>query len=274
MLWGVDVSVYQEPSDIPEDVDFAVVRATYGVRADKDAARHVEHCRARNIRVALYHFVRPDQDQQAQLEAFESVADACSLSWGDGIPWLDVEAYPIGGGRWEQPMRSWVPVLERLHELFRDRWGLVGQYDTQRDWTLLGRPSWMIDVPRWAAHWRTSHGEIATPGGNPWEMHQYRVGPYKRGALHVLGEHTAPNAIDHNRAREWLTIPRPELRHGPTLTQRGPIVELDWAAFRAHRDAVIRAQIAGAQLHEMSAADAENTLTGRVEKRCNDGLAT
>lgn len=221
MLYGVDVSVYQSSAMIPHGVDFVLARATYGRSQDKRAESHVEVARKLEAKVGLYSFFVPTQSPLEQLAAFDAVADRCGLTVGDIIPWVDVESYPAGGGVWVQPQPEWCAALQTVVAGMRRTWGACGVYITSRDWSLLGKPQWLLDLPIWVAHW-VGEWEPASPDGRPWAIHQYRVGPYSRGAAHVVGQHDDPGAIDHDRAESLPLITaahtRPGVLEGPPPT--------------------------------------------------------
>lgn len=265
MLYGVDVSSYQRPEEIPEGVDFVIVRATYGTRHDRRAREHVQRARDLGARVGLYHFFLPTRTVQEQLSALGEVMAACDIGAGDIVPMIDVERYPAAPGAWAEPTPAWAPDLEALIADVAEVHGGCGVYVTQRDWRLLGSPAWLLAVPQWVAHWRTTEGPVATPGGDPWEIHQYRVGPYREGALHVLSEATARDAIDHDRAEALPLLPGPEApaRYARTLPDRGPIVHVDWDEWRRSRDALIRERTAA----EADAIEAIEMADGRGMRR-------
>lgn len=238
MLLGVDVSKWQRPDQIPDDADFVIARACYGTHQDSTAPAHAERARAIGATFGLYHFFRPDQDAIAQLEAFERSAKACRLSPGDSIPWVDIESYTTDrGATWHHPEQSWLEGAHRLVELMRHRWTDCGIYGSQRDWRLIGKPRWWSERPLWVAHYRTTHGDPATPGNAPWDIWQYRVGPWQPWSLHAIGEPGVP--IDHNYARDIPLIDTTEPEHTPVRVrpQSHMSLRLDWRELRAARDA-------------------------------------
>ena len=239
MRYGVDVSSYQAPSMVPTGLDFVVAKATYGRARDKRAVEHVAQARARGCTVGLYHFFLPSQSVPDQLAAFDATADACGLTVGDMVPWVDVEAYPSGGG-WVQPAPEWCAALRALVDGMRKTWGGCGVYITSADYSKLGKPAWMLDCPLWVAHWIGEHTP-ASPGGRPWALHQYRVGPYQRGADHVVGQERDPQAIDHDRALALPLITAAHTRPGATA---GAVPMIDLYAevlddVRRERDATV-----------------------------------
>src|SRR5690606_363187 len=59
-------------------------------------------------------------------------------------------------------------------------------------------------APLWVAHW-TGAAQPSTPGGAPWTLWQYRVGPF--APLGIGGVFRGEGLIvDHNRAREPLPL--------------------------------------------------------------------
>jgi hypothetical protein len=240
-LYGVDVSTYQLPSAIPFGVDFVIARATFGTKLDKRTAEHAKHCRGR-CAFGMYHFFVPGQNVDDQRDAFAMQAASCDLTVGDVIPWIDVES-PKGDGSMP-PRPEWCQQLYDLAHALTEGFGAVGFYISQRDWSLLGKPAWILEHPLWVPHWLTiSTAKVASPGGVAPTIHQYRVGPYIPGALHVGSQVTAPDAIDHDRCLGEL--PRIVADDEPVQPQPAPVpvvdptLELtddDWLAMRAERD--------------------------------------
>jgi GH25 family lysozyme M1 (1,4-beta-N-acetylmuramidase) len=239
-IHGVDLSSFQGTWLVPQMIDFAIVRATFGVKRDKRTVEHVEALRKRTAcAIGLYHFYVPGQSTSEQMGAFEDAADACGIVEGDLIPWVDVES-PKGDGSMP-PRPEW---CEQLHDVvlsLQEMFGQAGIYITQRDWALLGKPEWMLELPLWVAHWRSSPGAPASPGGVPPVLWQYRVGPWARGGLHT-GQHAHPRAIDHDCcvASELPRIVAPGEPIAPTL--RLPAIPWlgldseDWEHMRLERD--------------------------------------
>jgi hypothetical protein len=241
-LHGVDVSQYQGTWQIPQLADFVICRATFGARVDKRAVEHIEALRKRSCKVGLYHFFADWLSVGEQTTAFLDIAARCDLAPGDLIPWIDVED---SSGKGSNPPRpSWDEKLYAVREMIAEVHGGCGLYITQRDWSLLGKPSWVLEVPLWVAHWRTTPGVYASPGGVRPALIQYRVGPWDRGALHQ-GQVNAPNAIDHDLCTGALPlILDPEV--DPVLPQNPEVPEPhlfelnltddDWAQMRRERD--------------------------------------
>lgn len=240
MRYGVDVSSYQSTSMVPAGIDFVVARATYGRSRDKRAVEHVAQARARGCVVGLYHFFVPSQSVADQLAAFDGAADACGLTVGDLIPFVDVEAYPGSGGAWVQPCPEWAASLRLLVDGMRRTWGGCGVYLTCADWRRLGEPRWLLECPLWIAHW-VGERQPAVPRGTLWALHQYRVGPYQRGANHVVGQERDPLAIDHDRALVLPTITAAHTRPG-VAAGAVPMIDLYAEALddvRRERDATV-----------------------------------
>jgi len=243
-LHGVDISVFQPTWLVPQMIDFAIVRATFGSKRDKRTVEHVEAIRKRTAcAIGLYHFFVHGQDTVAQLGAFFDSVQECRVGTGDLIPWVDVES-PKGDGSMP-PKPAW---CDQLHELIdgiaAGCGGRCGIYITQRDWALLGKPDWMLELPLWVAHWRSTPGPPASPGGVPPVLWQYRVGPWARGGLHT-GQHAAPKAIDHDCcvAAELPRIvapdePVPDTVRPPEIPWLG-LDDDDWEAMRAERDRAV-----------------------------------
>lgn len=219
---GVDVSHHQSPDSVPwkhvaMESSFAYVRATYGTAKDRATAKHVERARGVGMRVGLYHFFRMVQNITDQLRALKEQAEACAYGVGDLAPVLDIEDDP----KVADVAPAWSESAAQVASAIRAHFGECVVYITQRDWGRLGRPRWVLDRPLWVAHW-TSAEKPATPGGRPWALWQYRVGPYVAGG--PGGVH-APQALDHNWATEPLPVcsaagpPGAQLAYEPVPTR-------------------------------------------------------
>lgn len=234
-LHGCDISEFQAQHLVPQMIDFAVVRATYGARKDKRTAEHCEALRKRQAcTVGIYHFFIPNR-LDAQFDAFGEQAEAVGLGTGDLIPWVDVE--DTSGRGTNGPRPEWCEPLQELLLGFRERWGRVGVYITKRDWAMLGSPEWMLDYPLWVAHWRTTPGEPASPGDVRPSIWQYRVGPWSPRRLHEIGGHTHPRAIDHDCA-----VTLPVLAEYTVPVQRTKLLawDPDWGEMASERDDAVR----------------------------------
>ena len=211
MKYGVDVSRFQNPRMIPDNAHFVIARGSSGSKVDTTCIGHLTRGREIGADVGGYHFFFEGAAVEAQREAYNRAADEVKLSDGDIIPFVDVEAYPVGGS-WERAKRpnpGWCDKLKELTDLLARDWGQCGVYITQRDWGMLGATAWLLDIPLWVAHW-IGPRPPATPGGRPATIHQYRVGPWSPGAYHEVGGPKHPMAIDHNRAQELPLIdPKP-----------------------------------------------------------------
>jgi GH25 family lysozyme M1 (1,4-beta-N-acetylmuramidase) len=252
MLHGCDVSTFQSPGLVDwTKQDFGIVRATYGTRPDAKTVQHVERIRAAGKVVGLYHFFRPDQNIDAQVEEFCKQAEACNLFTGDMLPCVDIEDYPdkFSGStavHWAPVAPAWVDTLARLVENLEVRFGGSILYVTQRDWHRLGKPEWVLERPLWVANYpgkgATSPLKApATPAGKPWRIWQWLVGPLDK----QLQDHTSSRAVDQNVA----TSPLPLIGDGiykpePTVevAESIPYVLLsddDWEDMRIARDEYI-----------------------------------
>lgn len=235
MRHGVDVSRFQSPGAIPDDAAFVLARGSSGRSVDPSCVAHTAHARRIGALVGLYHFAIPTTPVAEQLGAYSRAADACAITAGDIIPFVDIEDFPVNG-KWTDAGKvapSWCePLLELTSALARD-WGACGVYITQRDWGRLGKPAWMVELPLWVAHWGTN--SPATPGGAPWAIHQYRVGPWRPGAQHSTGEANQANPIDHNRAEKLPLIAAKQSVSSPGGTQ---LLQMEWFDdWREERDA-------------------------------------
>lgn len=260
LLYGCDVSTFQAPGLIDwRTKDFGIVRAMYGTRPDGKCIQHVERIRAAGKIVGLYHFFRPDQSIAEQVAKFGEMALACKLGPGDMFPCIDVEDYPdkFSGNtptHYAPVSPDWREPLLRLVEAFERIYGGAILYITQRDWGRLGKPPWVLQRPLWVAHYpgkgATSPLKApATPGGVPWRIWQWMVGPLDQR----LQDHTSKVAVDQNVASSPLPLisapeakPDPEPVAEPYEAERAipwiTLTEEDWDEMRAARDAQIREQ--------------------------------
>jgi len=253
---GCDVSTFQAPTLVPwKNYDFGIVRATYGTTRDKKTVLHASKIREAEKVLGLYHFFLPHQNVDAQLEAFSEVAKAVGLHEGDLMPCVDIEAYPdkFSGSKathwadvspfWETPLLNLVMGLERLY-------GGCICYITQRDWSLLGKPNWVLERPLWVAHYPKTGAtsplaKPATPGNRPYAIWQCMVGPLGK----ALQSPADAAAVDQNLAVGPLPLIRAETPDDLeiTVTQSDipidpatvPYVHLtdeDWDEMRAARD--------------------------------------
>ena len=241
---GVDVSGFQAPAQQPVAAYFVIVRATFGTRPDQRAVEHVARAREAGKTVGLYHFYVPGQASERQADVFGAVAAEVGLGRGDLIPWIDIESPKADGSM--QPRPSWSePLAELAAELVANHGG-VGLYLSADDWRDLGSPEWVPAVPLWGPHSRTRAGSPASPGGARPAIWQYRVGTWSPGALHVLGQHARPDAIDHDCALGPLPLigtEPDELTEPDVAPVCTPDLSLDsdyWQEHRAARDAMVR----------------------------------
>lgn len=249
-LHGCDVSVFQDPRLVDwNQRDFGIVRATYGTSPDKRTLQHVERIRAAGKVAGLYHFFRPDQSIDAQLETFGRVAEAVALGPGDMLPCVDVEDYPDqwSGGvakHWAPVAHAWEAPLTELVAGLTERFGGVVLYVTQRDWGRLGKPDWALKLPLWVANYPRKGATSplkspATPGNVPWRLWQWLVGPLGQ----TLQDHTHKLAVDQNIATSPLPLigeTAVEVVPEPYETERAIpyclLTDEDWDEMRAARD--------------------------------------
>lgn len=215
LIRGVDVSHHQDPDKInwpllASDFQFAIVRATYGTRADKRVREHVKRANDAGLKVGLYHFFRQGQSAEKQYSAFS--AELLDLRPFLHIaPSVDLEPNVEFDGP-IVPTNYSVEARE-FCERTRHDWGEALIYTTQSFWNLLARPLWFAEYPLWVAHWGVS--EPATPGDQPWLIWQDRVSAIPA----YSGGH-----IDQNVAKE---LPRIGFQNPQTVTPSGN----HWNAF-------------------------------------------
>lgn len=236
LLRGCDVSVFQAPSLVPwSTLDFGIVQSTYGAAPDKNTLAHVSAIRKAEKVLGLYHFFRADQAPAKQLEVFESVATLAELSTGDLLPCIDVEDFPthtIGPAD--------MPALAEFDRLLCERFGGTIIYTTQRDWSRLGKPAWVLERPLWVAHYPRAGATSplanpATPDNRLWRIWQNFVGKLGSGVQDPANK----AAVDQNVALEPLPLiggqPVPYVAPEASVPFVG-LTDDDWAEMTAARD--------------------------------------
>jgi hypothetical protein len=257
--YGVDVSYANPSALIPDGVDFVIARASCGPNLDRRFEQHAKRARELGASLGAYHFFWPRTHALAQADTFSEACERVNFEQKDLFPlswiprfWIDVEATDAAGKHAPEPW--WVEPLFTLVELIRMRWGDCGLYLNQRTGKQLGSPD-LSDVPLWIAHWRQTPGPPASIGGLKPCIHQYRVGPYSRGALHVAGRKQQPTDIDHDRCEAPSptadSVP-PDQTEAPTRPEPAPstpappdfdpdleLSDDDWDEMRRERDALL-----------------------------------
>jgi len=208
--FGLDLSHHQSPGALPwaswrGKVDFVIARAGYGSARDRHVSEHVARARDIGAKVGLYLFFRPSEPIEPQLDTLLDVAEAVALGPGDIVPALDIEQDPIPSPTPVAP--SWSERCLKLVEAIEARFGGALVYITQREWSMLGKPEWVLKRPLWCAHYRDA--APATPGNVPATIHQHRVGAFDP---HGPGGYTAPKDMPHgaiqlDQNRLFLPLP-------------------------------------------------------------------
>jgi len=211
---GVDISHWQDPARIDwpalaDLCDFVVCRFTFGTKRDSRVEQHVELVRRHALSLGGYHFFRPHQPPQAQLEAFRATDDAVGYDSGDLIPWLDLERDPGAPPEWRDPSPKWGPNAHELCDSLCADYGECMPYINQSDFLALGSPGWLLDHPIAVASW-TERPEPTTPQGAEWIMWQRRVAPLPPAS-------TLP--IDQDIAKHLIHVPH----DGPLGMSRGEV---------------------------------------------------
>lgn len=174
--FGIDLSHFQDPRTLPWEswrgvVNFVLVKGCEGGSfKDPAAAEHLRRARDIGAKVGVYCFFRHEQSVDDHLAMLRRVADECRLDAGDVVPAIDIEKE---GGSSVDP--SWSASAQALSEGIAATWDDCLIYITQREWRLLGSPSWVLSRPLWVAHY-TSAPAPATPAGMPPVIWQKRVG--------------------------------------------------------------------------------------------------
>ncbi len=207
--YGIDVSHHNAPDweALRGHVDFVMVRAAYGVTLDQRAKEHVQRARAIGAQVGLYSYYRHEQNEQDQFVALARASESCGIGTGDIVPALDIEDDEIGhvavNPSWSEPCHQF---LADIYESFGS--GLV--YISQRGWTSLGRPEWVLHCPLWCSNYRVD--KPATPAGMPATIWQHRVDVFEPNGPSTAPEPEPPGALDQNR----LLQPLPLVGYRPT----------------------------------------------------------
>lgn len=218
-FYGVDVSHHQFPKSLDwvamqkAGVKIGIARATYGLYVDKTAREHIERMRDAGVTVSVYHFFRPEQDEDTQIETFLTAAAAAGYGrTTDAVPVFDLEADV------RRPLQK--TDAPRAHRALLKLETAFGRkpllYTTQREWRqYLGAPEWVKDYPLHVAHYaKPSVIEPATPNGMPWEIWQHRVGLFMPFGESGYYEDDVPK-LDQNRVRVIRLLNGTEIR--PTI---------------------------------------------------------
>ena len=199
MQYGIDISHHQPVASldwpmIARGSKFCIVRNSYGRMKDRVTEKHVANVRAAGLKVGLYHFFRPSQDAQKQLDVFLHGLGAAGIGPGDIVPALDIEADPLPS--LAPVTKAWQDGVRLILAGLKERYGNALVYITQREFNQLGAPEWLLTFPLWVAHY-TGAAKPATPGSRPYTIWQHRVGTY---LLDGGGGYFKPDVLDQNRA--------------------------------------------------------------------------
>ncbi len=208
--YGIDCSHHNAPDweALRGHVDFVIVRSSYGVRLDERATSHIRHARDIGAQVGLYAFYRPGQSWADQARALESVAETVHIGMGDIVPALDIEDDPFSIPK--APSPAWEDGCRRIIERWCDLYGDAMVYLTQRCWTMLGRPEWVLHRPLWCANYRVV--KPATPAGMPATIWQHRVDVFEKNGPSTAPVPAPTGALDQN----ILLQPLPLIGYRPT----------------------------------------------------------
>lgn len=92
MLHGIDISNWQKGFNIPEGVDFCIVKATEGTTfVDKYCDGFIQQCKRKGILYGFYHFMT-SANPESQAAFFAEKTSGYSL---EGIPVIDIESERI-----------------------------------------------------------------------------------------------------------------------------------------------------------------------------------
>ena len=177
MLHGIDVSNWQKGLEIPESLDFCIVKATEGLRfVDWCCDGFVQQCKRKGILWGFYHFARNNKPEDEALFFYNNTVGYI----GDGIPVLDIEDEGIGN--WGEYAQRFVdkfhacsgvyPIIYASASTLRrfvgypivDDCGLwVAGYPDVESHTLKDIPTFRYDISPWkfAAIWQfTASGKL------------------------------------------------------------------------------------------------------------------
>ena len=100
MLYGIDISNWQKGINIPESLDFCIVKATEGFRfVDPYCDGFIQQCTKKGILFGFYHFARNNKPEDEAV-FFRNNTKGYELI---GIPVLDIEDENISDwGNWSQ----------------------------------------------------------------------------------------------------------------------------------------------------------------------------
>lgn len=203
--YGCDVSHHQATSVIPSSgADFVQVRFNYGAEfRDERAVAHCKRVRETGAKLGGYFFFRNIHSVDAQLALFRQVAEDVEYDAGDIVPEIDIEADPEPSLRPVDP--SWSAPAQEATERLVEIYGDCIVYMTQREWHMMGSPSWVLRRPLSVAHYTTAPAP-ATPGNMPATLWQRRVGLFDRHGPGGVYDQGNPRQIDQSVLLQPLPI--------------------------------------------------------------------
>lgn len=222
--YGVDVSRFQDPASIPWGswkgrIDCAFARASYGAElSDKTAITHLQNARSIGVKVGLYHFFRDVHTVTDQLNTFQNMAAACRLGPGDIVPAVDLESDSFtkrsASPAWSEPARQLVLALVGLY-------GECIVYINNGDFSLLGKPTWVLERPLWIARY-TADEHVPTIGGKTPILWQDRVDDFDPEGQGGYDE-KAKFAIDQSRRLAPLPLIQPRITDSDRVRVEGQV---------------------------------------------------
>lgn len=178
MLHGIDISNWQKGLQLPESLDFCIVKATEGFRyVDPYCDGFIQQARKKGILFGFYHFAR-NNDPEKEARFFRDNTQGYEL---EGIPVLDIEDEGITNwGDWAQRFVDQYHAMTGVYPLIYASASTLGRfagypltstcglwvagYPTSRELGLKDVPTFPYDVTPWkfAAIWQyTSNGWIS-----------------------------------------------------------------------------------------------------------------
>lgn len=207
-MYGLDLSHHQNPAALDWArfngvVDFVIARSSYGAKLrDRHCAQHIARARAIGAKVGLYHFFRDIHDVRSQWDLLRSVADQVGITEGDIVPAIDIERDPMPSpGRDVSP--QWSSKCQELVNCVVEEFGDCLVYITQREFRMMGSPSWVLERPLWVAHY-VNAAKPASPANQAPHIWQHRVARFDPNG--PGGHDKAHPELDQNRGLKPLPL--------------------------------------------------------------------
>jgi lysozyme len=229
---GVDASFWQGENINwqqfkDNNISFAFLRATSGVRVDATYARNYERAGVAGILRGAYHYLSPQSDAIEQARLFAATALDSELPLV-----ADIEAE----GLTEVPVRSFLSELETLTGKKPIIYTSAGRWQA-----LLGTATpWASQYQLWVAHWTTRPDPILPSAWSSWVFWQFT----NAGTLPGHSGNIDMNYFngDELALREYAAAQTTPLPTDPALEQRLAAVEAQLAALQT-RTTTLEAEV-------------------------------